>query len=248
MMEQGCRTDAVKMMTRQETINKAVDWALAMAQDARHGYDQENRWGPDYDCSSFVIAAWQQAGVPVRSAGASYTGDMLPAFLKCGFRNVTGQINLASGKGLQKGDVLLNRRDHTELYVGDGRCVKAGINEQGGVTGGESGDQNGREICVARYYNYPWDDVLRYMGGEKDPAGAQGIVLPMLRRGDRGGSVRAMQGILIACGCGCGTDGADGDFGANTEAALRRFQAENGLEADGICGDLSWKKLLGVSG
>jgi hypothetical protein len=234
-------------MTRQETIHKAVDWALAAARDDRHGYDQEHRWGPDYDCSSFVISAWQQAGVPVRSAGASYTGDMLPAFLRCGFRDVIGQINLASGKGLQTGDVQLNERDHAEMYVGDGRCVKAGINEHGGVTGGESGDQNGREICVGRYYNYPWDHVLRYMGGEADRTDG-GIVLPMLRRGARGESVRAMQGILIASGFGCGADGADGDFGANTEAALRRFQKENGLEADGICGDRSWKKLLGVSG
>ena len=245
-------------MTRQETINKAVDWALAMARDARHGYDQDKRWGPDYDCSSFVITAWQQAGVPVRTQGASYTGNMLHAFLRCGFRNVTKQVNLATGKGLQKGDVLLNVTHHTELYVGDGKCVKAGSNEHGGATGGESGDQNGREICVSSYHNYPWDYVLRYMGGrESDGTSASGppeascgggIALPMLRRGSQGQSVRAMQGILIACGCGCGPTGADGDFGANTEAALRRFQQENGLDADGICGDKSWKKLLGVSG
>ena len=246
-------------MTRQETIDKAVDWALAMASDDRHGYDQEKRWGPDYDCSSFVIAAWQQAGVPVRAAGASYTGDMRAAFLRCGFRDVTGQINLATGKGLQKGDVLLNRKSHAELYVGGGRCVKAGSNEHGGATGGESGDQNGREICVSGYYNFPWDCVLRYMGdtssgsGADAPPSAQGdgggerLALPMLARGSRGQSVRAMQGILIACGCSCGPDGADGDFGPATEAALRRFQTENGLDADGICGEQSWKKLLGVS-
>ena len=247
MMEQGVQNGMEQPMTRQETINKAVDWALAMARDARHGYDQEQRWGPDYDCSSFVITAWQQAGVPVRSSGASYTGDMLPAFLRCGFRDVTGQVNLATGKGLQKGDVLLNLREHTELYVGNGECVKASVNERGGMTGGERGDQNGREICIGRYYNYPWDHVLRYLGGDGGFA-AGGIVLPLLRPGARGESVRAMQGVLIARGFGCGPDGADGDFGANTEAALRRFQTENGLEADGVCGGQSWKRLLGVSG
>ncbi|MGX8692608.1 MAG: peptidoglycan-binding protein [Clostridia bacterium] len=236
-------------MTRQETIDRAVDWALAMARDDRHGYDQEKRWGPDYDCSSFVITAWQQAGVPVRTSGASYTGDMRAAFLRCGFRDVTGQVNLASGKGLQKGDVLLNQKSHAELYVGGGRCVKAGSNEHGGASGGRSGDQTGREICVSSYYNFPWDCVLRYMGGEKEaPSEAdRTLKLPLLRRGSRGQSVRAMQGILIACGCGCGPDGADGDFGPATEAALRRFQAENGLETDGVCGERSWEKLLGVS-
>ncbi len=244
-------------MTRQETINQAVDWALAMARDAKHGYDQEKRWGPDYDCSSFVITAWQQAGVPVRTEGASYTGNMLPVFLRCGFRNVTKQVNLATGKGLQKGDVLLNVKHHTELYVGDGKCVKASGNEHGGARGGESGDQNGREICVGSYYNFPWDYVLRYMGRRESDSGSGtnvpaspcggGIILPMLRRGSRGQSVRAMQGILLACGYDCGPSGPDGDFGANTETALRRFQKENELEADGICGDKSWKKLLGVS-
>ena len=249
MMEQGLQNGQEQTMTRQETIDRAVDWALAMARDDSHGYDQEKRWGPDYDCSSFVIAAWQQAGVPVRTAGASYTGDMRPAFLRCGFRDVTGQVNLATGKGLEKGDVLLNVRSHAELYVGGGECVKAGSNEHGGAAGGVTGDQTGREICVSRYHNFPWDCVLRYRGGESSRAeSGDTLRLPLLRRGSRGQSVRAMQGILIACGFGCGPDGADGDFGPATEAALRRFQTENGLEADGVCGEQSWKKLLGVNG
>ena len=233
-------------MTRQETIDKAVAWALAVARDDSHGYDQAKRWGPDYDCSSFVISAWQQAGVPVRTEGAYYTGNMYAVFLKCGFRDVTPLVDLDSGARLEKGDVLLNRRSHTMLYVGGGKCVGASVNEQGGATGGQSGDQNGREIRVCAYYNFPWDCVLRYMGGGRSDAD-EGLVLPTLRRGDRGDSVRAMQGILIAWGCGCGPDGADGDFGANTEAALRRFQSEKGLDSDGICGPRSWRALLGVS-
>lgn len=233
-------------MTRQETIDKAVAWALAVARDDSHGYDQAKRWGPDYDCSSFVISAWQQAGVPVKTEGATYTGNMYAVFLKCGFRDVTTLVDLVSGARLEKGDVLLNRRSHTMLCAGGGKIVGASVNEQGGATGGRSGDQNGREIRVCAYYNYPWDCVLRYMGGGRAAADG-GLVLPTLRRGDRGDSVRAMQGILIAWGCGCGPDGADGDFGANTEAALRRFQSEKGLDADGICGPQSWRALLGVS-
>ena len=55
-------------------IEKAVTWALAIANDNTHGYDQQYRWGPDYDCSSLIISAWQQAGVPVKTKGAAYTG------------------------------------------------------------------------------------------------------------------------------------------------------------------------------
>ena len=56
-------------MTKTE---KAVTWAIEIANDPAHGYDQDNRWGPDYDCSSLVISAWQQAGVPVKTKGATY--------------------------------------------------------------------------------------------------------------------------------------------------------------------------------
>ena len=44
------------------TIQKAIEWAVSIANDSRHGYDQRNRWGPDFDCSSLVITAYKQAG------------------------------------------------------------------------------------------------------------------------------------------------------------------------------------------
>ena len=156
-------------MTIQQTIEKAVTWALQIAQDPVHGYDQTRRWGPDYDCSSLMISAWQQAGVPVKDAGATYTGNMLPAFLRCGFEDITAEVNLSTGAGLQRGDVLLNVQHHTAMCIGSGKIVHASINERGGATGGKSGDQTGREICVRSYYKYSkgWDKVLRYVGSGK---------------------------------------------------------------------------------
>ncbi len=61
----------------------------------------------------------------------------------------------------------------------------------------------------------------------------------MIRKGDTGEAVRAMQTMLIACGYECGPDGADGDFGKNTLSALLLFQWENELEIDGIYGPAS---------
>ena len=46
-------------------IETATQWMIDLANDDSHGYDQDSRWGPDYDCSSSVISAWQYAGVPV---------------------------------------------------------------------------------------------------------------------------------------------------------------------------------------
>ena len=68
-------------------MNKTENAAAFMtriANDASHGYDQLYRWGEkgDYDCSSLVITSWQNAGVPVKNEGASYTGDMYTVFLK----------------------------------------------------------------------------------------------------------------------------------------------------------------------
>ena len=52
-------------------IESAVNWAVKIANDNSHGYDQNSRWGPNYDCSSLVISAFEQAGCKVKSGGAS---------------------------------------------------------------------------------------------------------------------------------------------------------------------------------
>ncbi|GAA6274915.1 hypothetical protein F170042I7_11010 [Blautia caecimuris] len=147
-------------------IEKATQWMINLANDPKHGYDQDNRWGPDYDCSSAVISAWQAAGVPVKSKGASYTGNMKSVFISCGFKDVRSSINLSNGSGLKRGDVLLNTVTHTAMYIGNGQIVHASINENGTTTGGKTGDQTGKEICIRSYYNKNWDCVLRYMNDD----------------------------------------------------------------------------------
>lgn len=145
-------------------IDKAVNWMIDLANNPKHGYDQQYRWGErgDYDCSAAVITAWQTAGVPVKSYGATYTGNMYNAFIKAGFKDVTRSVNLRTGSGLIRGDVLLNTSHHTALYIGNGQLAQASINEKGTARGGKPGDQTGRETNISRYYNYPWNVVLRY--------------------------------------------------------------------------------------
>lgn len=146
-------------------IEQFVQEAIRIANDNRHGYSQIDRWGPtDYDCSGLVISVLERAGIPVKTGGATYTGNMYSVFLKRGFIDVTNSVNLRTGVGLKRGDILLNPRRHTEIYIGNGKMVGAKIDEVGGIVGRRKGDQTGREICVSWYKNYPWTCVLRFAG------------------------------------------------------------------------------------
>lgn len=64
-----------------------------------------------------------------------------------------------------------------------------------------------------------------------------------IKRGCKGEAVREMQQLLIAAGYSLPKYGADGTFGAESESALREFQSDNGLSADGICGPKTWAAL-----
>lgn len=179
----------VNKITKAEKATRQME---AWANDDAHGYDQIYRWGErgDYDCSAAVIQAWQNAGVPVKSSGATYTGNMLPVFLRCGFVDVTASVNRSTGAGLSRGDVLLNTSHHTAMYCGSNKEVEASINEKGTATGGKPGDQTGREFLIRSYRNYPWTHVLRYVD--------QGVQLvPELKPGMK---VQLIQAIAIRDG------------------------------------------------
>lgn len=221
-------------------IEKAIAWALDVANDPAHGYDQTSRWGPDYDCSSLVISAFKAAGLPLT---ATFTGNMKYDFLRHGFIVVTDGT-------LKRGDVLLHEKNHTALYLGNGQIVHASINEKGTIKGGQTGDQTGGEICIRGYYNYPWDCVLRYVGDldEEVEEPEPDLDTSLIQRGDIGARVKKVQALLIYFhGISCGPDGVDGDFGLNTERAVEEFQTLSGLAPDGIVGPLTAVDLLEVT-
>ena len=87
--------------------------------------------------------------------------------------------------------------------------------------------------------------VRRELGGD-----ASGELLkptpPTLRRSASGWQVRRLQVLLRRHGHLGPPAQLDGAFGPLTEAAVRAFQALNGLEPDGIVGPLTWRALTGV--
>lgn len=108
-------------------------------------------------------------------------------------------------------------RHHIGLYVGGGVCIEAKGTINGVVTS-----------SITHWHEW----------GELKNVDYEGSVEPMgiLFRGCEGTEVKELQEMLIALGYGCGSKGADGIFGSATEAAVRRFQQDNGLKVDGIAG------------
>lgn len=81
-------------------------------------------------------------------------------------------------------------------------------------------------------------------GPKAEPAAPE---VPGLRRGDKGDDVRAMQRALLIWDGDCLlVYGADGDFGSETETALKLFQASKGLPATGIYDTATERALTGI--
>lgn len=155
-----------------------------MARDDRFGYTQgSGRWGSgpledwecqgvvghflvgDRDCSSSVIDCWNEAlnGSVFEGAlsGATYTGNMRWVFVNSGLFE---WHPMGDGYIAQTGDVYLNETQHTAMCQSAVPDIlsEALINEWGGITGGQVGDQTGREFVVRGYWDFPWDGILAY--------------------------------------------------------------------------------------
>ena len=240
-------------MTKAE---KYTLWMESIAADQKHGYSQQSRWGtPDYDCSSLVISALEKAGIPAKSMGATYTGNMYPVLKKLGFADVASKINLSTGAGLKRGDILLNDVHHTAVYCGDGRMVHA----RGQSFGSPSAGDQGQEIAITNYYNYPWDHVLRY--GEKTPqsvpqsttegiVGTCSVTLAQMVEGAVGEQVKTLQTLLNMRGyrdaSGARLD-CDGEFGPCTAQAVERLQRANNFPSTTYWGTVAadtWSVLI----
>ncbi|AKH80850.1 serine/threonine protein kinase [Streptomyces sp. CNQ-509] len=77
----------------------------------------------------------------------------------------------------------------------------------------------------------PWESCTFYSG------------TALTDYGDRGRRVSQVQCILTKRGYSVGPDGVDGDFGPNTQAAVKKFQSRHHLQVDGQVGVFTWAAL-----
>lgn len=154
----------------------AVQKAIEMANDPQYGYNNDNganRWGPDYDCISFLQTAWKAAGVNIVSSGSAsfHTGCK-----NAGFIDITDQVDVNTGAGTRRGDIWVKYYRHAAMMVSSTEMVEAYYNELYTGSGGEAGDQlqeqgkSPEEIGINpwRPHSETWDYVFRYPTYYKD--------------------------------------------------------------------------------
>lgn len=118
---------------------------------------------------------------------------------------------------------------HVGVYIGGGEVIEARSRRYG--------------VYKSKLADRPWKTwgYCPYISYEQKMISLE---LPVLKKGAKGTSVKAMQILLI----GYGADiEADGSFGGATLRALKVYQEAVGLEADGSCGGKTWRKLLGMN-
>ncbi len=147
-------------------VESYVQWMINTTADDSVGYDQGTRnLNPNVDCSSFVwYGLVKGASVKASDVGgyAFATGSMETILTNIGFKKYT----YTSQKDLKRGDILWVHSDakqHTEVYVGDGKNVGAHDNYDG-----RDGDSSGREVNVSNSYNdsFGWMAYFRYEGNK----------------------------------------------------------------------------------
>lgn len=210
-------------------IEKAVSFMIDIAKDDSHGYDQIHRTGgTDYDCSSLVGTALNQAGFNVEKS--STTRTLRAQLLACGFKTVS------VGGARKRGDIFLKEGHHVVMCTDANNIVHASINEKGKTTGGKPGDQTGKEICVRSFYNYKggWDYHFRFSDGNS----TQPTTKPSKSRNET--IALGQQHTINMTGHNIGVDGM---YGPQTRANIVRcFQVamnhdyHSGLKVDGACG------------
>ncbi len=68
---------------------------------------------------------------------------------------------------------------------------------------------------------------------------------PVVQNGDSGESVLYLQNLLNSYEQALLE--ADGEFGEDTEIAVKAFQEKNGISSDGIVGDATWELLQALA-
>lgn len=204
------------------------------------------------DCIGAVKGyAWTGGGQGVlASIGTDGTYASSYGSHGCPDKGADSMFAYAKSKGADWGGIdtlpevmglALHKEGHVGYYVGNGEAVEWKSFADGCVKTKVAGRG------WTSWYRLPFldygDGVLQ--GGTDDESPAEGpLGSRLLLDGSEGSDVRALQELLLSLGYALPRYGADGNFGAETEAAVRAFQADAGLEVDGKYGEKSHAAMM----
>ena len=177
---------------------------------------------PCFDCEGFLRWLLEQIGVPFYGDGATTQWQ-------------TSSNWVAKGEiGTLPRDLVCcvykwrtDRMSHAGMSIGDGN---------GGVIHCSTIVQLGNAFTDSSPWTHWGIPAGLYSTEELKKAGldvSESKNVPILRKGNKGPAVKALQNLLNQWGANLNVDGI---FGAKTEAAVKDFQSTHKLTADGVVG------------
>ena len=227
------------------------EWTAAKQKELEKTTDSDRANGRKYgskwighmvaDCSGLFSWAFKQLG------GYMYHGSNTMYLKYCENKGQLSKGKRTDGKPLLPGTAVFvwngEKYSHVGLYVGDGIVIEAMGTISGVTTTKVTAGKwtHWGELKGVNYVMTPTNDAI----GTNDDA----IETPKtIRKGAKGELVIKAQELLRSHGYSLGKWGVDGDFGSATENAVKAFQRDNGLTADGIIGPKTWAALMSSSG
>lgn len=190
---------------------------------------KENKKGvQEFDCRGFTWWLLHQVGIDISTVGATTQYNTVKDWVE---RGQTKDIpNLVCPVFMYNSSD--KKMSHTGMHIGDGVVIHCTSN--GGVKYGSLSNKSWTNYAIPKgLYSTEEIELARTKG-----------VMRTLKSGSSGADVLSLQKTLTELGYDCGVP--DGVFGTKTVLAVKMFQTNNGLTADGVVGPLTWAKLNGT--
>ena len=192
------------------------------------------------DCSGLFSWAFKQLG------GYMYHGSNTMYKSYCTAKGTFSKGKRTDGKKLKPGTALFtgneNDRGHVGLYIGGDDVIEASGTKVGVIKSSASnkkwtfwGELKGVDYGKTEEAEKPVEDNQGFPD--------HSVWHATVRRGSKGIDVTDLQTYLYKLGYDIGPDGIDGDFGRNTEKAVREFQRDHNLVQDGVAGPMTWNAI-----
>lgn len=252
-------------------VTPPVNYTTSVSADLAYGVNKANSWGADLFLSIHFNKAYNSYNGAIGSeACVYYTHDIAQRVVnglgELGFKNRGQKIRKelyelrnTSMEAMIIETCFVEATEDVELYRKLGAdtigkaIAEAIVNDK---TAENTTTTQNQEVSKPQATISNTDDWVRRLQQECNVQGfsnqkVDGIAgvntlngCPTLRQGARGNITKLLQEKLVSLGYN--TNGIDGIYGGATANAVKSYQRSKNLSSDGICGQATWRKLLGL--